>query len=428
MLLRFSTSNFCSVRDNQELTLVASTLRDGSAGLISAPQLRNEKILPAAVLYGANASGKSNFIKALEHMQELVRNSHRRGAPGEPIPLKPFLLDPGYEQRPSSFCAEFLQNDARYSYGFESTREEICTEYLYVWRGGPRTLLFKRQFQTFEFGRSLKGRNKVIEDLTRRNSLFLSAAAQNNHVELTEVASFFRSLSIDLANPTPTEFISISLANLGVSQKVVELLREIDIGVVDSAVHEEAPDEATIEMRMALFEAIEKKFENAPNLLEIKSRLAENDKRLRLGHRTSDGETKYFDLNDESAGTVQILSVLGLIFNALDRGTVAVIDEFGSRLHTRAAELILSLFNNKKTNPAGAQLIIATHDTNLLNSKGLRRDQVWFTEKDDLGATHLYPLTDIQTRKGDNLEKGYLQGRYGAIPFAGSLSHLTNTD
>jgi AAA15 family ATPase/GTPase len=101
---------------------------------------------------------------------------------------------------------------------------------------------------------------------------------------------------------------------------------------------------------------------------------------------------------------------------------LVVLDEFGSRLHTRASELILALFNNKQTNPRGAQLIVTTHDTNLLNASGLRRDQVWFTEKDEEGATHLYPLTDIETRKGDNLERGYLQGRYGAIPFAGSIS------
>jgi hypothetical protein len=104
------------------------------------------------------------------------------------------------------------------------------------------------------------------------------------------------------------------------------------------------------------------------------------------------------------------------------------LDEFGSRLHTRASELILALFNNKETNPKGAQLILATHDTNLLNAKGLRRDQVWFTEKDEGGATHLYPLTDISTRPGDNLEKGYLQGRYGAIPFAGSLADFVKGD
>jgi AAA15 family ATPase/GTPase len=128
------------------------------------------------------------------------------------------------------------------------------------------------------------------------------------------------------------------------------------------------------------------------------------------------------DISKESSGTIELLASLPNIIAALACGMPHAIDEFGSRLHTHAAEMILSLFNNKETNPKGAQLIVATHDTNLLSAKGLRRDQVWFTEKDGSGATHLYPLTDIETRKGDNLEKGYLQGRYGAIPFTGPLA------
>ncbi len=123
-----------------------------------------------------------------------------------------------------------------------------------------------------------------------------------------------------------------------------------------------------------------------------------------------------------------MIAISFLIFDALKQGNPLFLDEFGSRLHTRASELILALFNNKETNPKGAQLIVATHDTNLLNAKNLRRDQVWFTEKDEGGATHLYPLTDIETRKGDNLEKGYLQGRYGAIPFAGPLADFVKSD
>jgi AAA15 family ATPase/GTPase len=131
---------------------------------------------------------------------------------------------------------------------------------------------------------------------------------------------------------------------------------------------------------------------------------------------------------DESARTIQLLLILQPIYWALEHGSVIAIDEFGSRVHTRASEIILSLFNNKETNPNRAQLIVATHDTNLLNTKGLRRDQVWFTEKDGEGPTHLHPLTDFETRKNDNLEKGYLQGRFGAIPFAGSLVNFPKDD
>jgi hypothetical protein len=162
MLLRFSVSNFGSLRDMQELSMIAShAIKDDPSGLIDAPELRKEKVLPAAVIYGANASGKSNFVKALAHMQMLVRNSHRTGEPGGSVPLKPFLLDRAYAQKPCAFCVEFLWNGVRYSYGFEATRGEITEEFLYVWRNGPRSMLFERTLQNFEFGRSLKGRNKA---------------------------------------------------------------------------------------------------------------------------------------------------------------------------------------------------------------------------------------------------------------------------
>jgi AAA15 family ATPase/GTPase len=424
MLLRFSVSNFGSLRDKQELSMIASNaIKDEPAGLIDAPELRKEKVLPAAVIYGANASGKSNFVKALAHMKDLVRDSHRRGEPGGPVALRPFLLDPAYTEKPSAFSADFIWNGARYSYEFEATSKKFTAEALYVWRSGPRSTLFERKYQTFEFGRSLKGRNKTIEDLTRPNSLFLSAAAQSNHEELTEIANFFKSTQIELTTPMPPELISAQLAHQGVDKKILNLLHEIDTGVTGTRVDETPLEQKYVDFRNAILAVIQQQI-GTPPPLEVKSKLNEAYRMLRLGHQATDGQTVYLNMEDESAGTVQLLSILGPIFRALDEGRVVVLDEFGSRLHTRAAEIILSLFNNKETNPKGAQLIVATHDTNLLNAKGLRRDQVWFTEKDDSGATHLYPLTDIETRKGDNLEKGYLQGRYGAIPFAGSLANL----
>lgn len=423
MLLRFSASNFASLRDSQELTMIASKLRGETQGLIETPELRGEAILPSAVIYGANASGKSNLIKALGRMRNFVLNSHRQGEPGEPLPLKRFALDPNYQDAPSVFSIDFICNSALYSYSFDATSAGFSRESLHVTREGRASLLFERSSQGFSFGRSLKGRNKVIEDLTRPNSLYLSAAAQNNHEELGAVANFFRELRVDSANPVPARIVSTRLAEAGLPEKAVVLLKEIDIGVSDFKI-----DELPVEQRVNryvlrrsvpqgdLFPA------GAPD-----GRFVERDRdlRFRLGHPAIDGKAIYFDLADESAGTLQLLAILGPLFLALEKGSVVVIDEFGGRMHTRASEIILSLFNDKATNPKGAQLIVTTHDTNLLNATGLRRDQVWFTEKDHGGATHLYPLTDFETRKGDNLEKGYLQGRFGAIPFAGSFStHL----
>lgn len=427
MLLRFSVSNFGSLRDEQELSLVASTLRDDDRGLIDVPELKSVKVLPSVVIYGANASGKSNVLRALSHMKELVRNSHREGEPGSPISLKPFLLDPSCSAKPTTFGIDFLWNGARYAYSFEANRSQFTEEALHVWRGGPVTLLFERKGQTFKFGRSLKGRNKIIEDLTRPNSLFLSSAAQNNHEELTAIAEFFNSIAFELATPMTAAFVSGRLAREGVDDKLLGFFHEIDTGITTTRIDEAPLEQSDIEFRESLIGAFQKLL-GGPPPLELKSSVMEPMRWIRFGHQTTDGQTVFLDMSDESAGTVQLLQILGPIFRALDSGQIAVIDEFGSRLHTRTSEIILGLFASKETNSKGAQLIVATHDTNLLNAAKLRRDQVWFTEKDKAGATHLYPLTDIVTRKDDNLEKGYLQGRYGAIPFAGSRSDLTKTD
>jgi AAA15 family ATPase/GTPase len=429
MLLRFSVSNFGSIRDRQELSMIAShAIKDEPSGLIDAPELRKEKVLPAAVIYGANASGKSNFVKALAHMITLVRDSHRRGEPGGGVPLKPFLLDPEYAKNPSEFSIDFILNGARYLYSFEAIKEQFTSESLYIWRNnGSRAMLFERIGDKFEFGRSLKGENRIIEKITRPNSLFLSAAAQTNHLQLSEVAHALPAIAVEQSDPVRPKDISRQLAEEGVGNKTIKLLSVIEAGVIATRIE---VDLGVAKMFIQdLGPGISKEFSSeAMNFLKKSKKINDieindvNDGQLQLGHKGTDGRAVYFDMEDESAGTVQLLSILGPVFRALDEGGIVIIDEFGSRLHTRAAETILSLFNNKETNPKGAQLIVATHDTNLLNAKGLRRDQVWFTEKDEGGATHLYPLTDIETRKGDNLEKGYLQGRYGAIPFAGPLA------
>jgi hypothetical protein len=139
--------------------------------------------------------------------------------------------------------------------------------------------------------------------------------------------------------------------------------------------------------------------------------------RFELGHKGADGKNVYFDLGDESDGTRRLLILLEEVFTSLELGSVLAVDELNASLHTQACEKIISLFSNSNTNTKGAQLIATTHDTNLLISPHVRRDEVWFMEQQTDGSTELFPLTDIRTRKGDNIERGYLQGRYGAVPF-----------
>lgn len=422
MLMRFSAGNHRSIREPVELSLVASALDDVETGLIDCPHAPRGKVLPSAVIYGANASGKSNVVSALHMMRRIVLTSHSRGNPSGGVPHAPFTLDPAFAKAPSSFEADFIIEGVRYHYGFTASYEVFLSEWLYAFPSGRMQKLFEREEQKFTFGRGLKGRNKVIEALTRKNSLFVSAAAQNNHEELSTISNFFASIQFDNNISVHGQIAARQFGDSKLDNRVIIFLDKIGTGVVDyKSTEMDVPEEAkkfNHAIRTALKEIMNdgegEKFELPDSADKIDY--------IQLAHRSVDGENIYFDIEQESEGTKRLLMFLGPVFRALDEGTLIVIDELNASLHSKVCEMIIALFSSPETNPKGAQLIATTHDTNLLESKYLRRDQVWFTEKDMQGATQLYPLTDIRTRKGDNMEKAYLQGRYGAVPSSVSVS------
>lgn len=421
MLLRFSVTNHLSFRDKQELSLVASSLKDVEAGLLDCPAINGPKILPAVVIYGANASGKSNFVGALAYMRSQIRGSHMRGEPSGGVKRMHFALDPHCAKTPSKFDIDFISNSVRYHYGFESSDEAFISEWLYAFPRGSRQMLFERKGRGFKFGRNLKGRNKVISDLTRPNSLFLSTAIQNDHKQLLAAAEFFQSLRIDRAVSIPGELVSMQLAAKDVDERVIDFLGKIGTGVIAYRRQEKELDIRYLTMQREIYSALQ-----SGGMADENGEIEFSTKEIsvELAHRGSGGDSVFLNLNRESAGTRRLLMLLGRIYRALDRGGLLLIDELDASLHTQACEALLALFSRPEINTRGAQMIATTHDTNLLRSSLLRRDQVWFTEKDLEGATHLYPLTDIRTREGDNIGRGYLQGRFGAIPFAGPVSDL----
>lgn len=415
MLLRFGVQNHLSLREKQELSLVASTLDDSAEGLIAASAAAENRLLPAVVIYGANASGKTNVISAFGFMRGAVLASHSKGEPGGGVPRNPFLLDAAATNTPSIFDVDFIVEGVRYHYGFEASDEAFTAEWLSAFPNGRRQMLFERQDGKFSFGRSLRGRNRIISELTRPNSLYISAAAQNDHEELSKISSFFRSIRI----PSETR-LSTGPVEGDIDKRTIDFLRKMGTGVIDYRKKErEPPDEKSLEFGKQL-SLLMQNFLGRTDIDLTKSF------DIQFAHRGLDGDSVYLDLDLESEGTRRLLVLLGSIFRGLDQGTAIFIDELNASLHTQACESILALFSLPAINAKGAQLIATTHDTNLLHSPLLRRDQIWFTEKDNDGATHLYPLTDIRTRKGDNFERGYLQGRYGAIPFAGSAVDLVS--
>ncbi|HRW61671.1 MAG TPA: ATP-binding protein [Defluviicoccus sp.] len=453
MLLRFAVENHLSIKEKQELSLVASALKDREDGLIPCNAAPGKRVLPAAVIYGANASGKTNVIDALRFMRRAVVSSHSRLEPGQPIPRSPFRLDPICASQPSAFEIDFIVERERYHYGFEALDDAFQSEWLYVFpnNNNRRQVLFERKAsEPIAFGRSLKGRNRVIEDLTRPNSLFLSAAAQNNHEQLSPVAGFFQDIEIESAKTFSEWEISERLSDDNVSKEIIEFLANLGTGVAGFRRQHDAS--------LMSFQEVISKYQDNDHYLNSNTSdpnktkfletpineiiLASTIREIGAGklwrkpfkwrikplvefsHRDSDGQLVFFDLDRLSDGTRRLLGVLGTIFLARNNGALIVIDELDASLHTQASEAVLALVSSASLNRERAQLIATTHDTNLLRSEFLRRDQIWFTEKDEGGATHLYPLSDFSTRKGENIEKGYLQGRFGAIPFAGSVADL----
>jgi len=422
MLLRFAVENHLSISERQELSFAASSLKDLSDGLIPCSRaVDSGAVVPAVVIYGANASGKTNLIDAVSTMRELVLWSQTKGEPSGGVSRHKFLLDPTFSQKPSCFEIDFELDDIRYHFGFETTDEAFTSEWLYEFPRAHRRKLYERKEQFFEFGRSLKGQNNDIAGLTRSNSLFLSAAAQNGHARLSQIYNYFRDLVFSGSISIRGIEASSRIRGDEIDSRVIEFLKLINTGVIGYQTKMTEISENSLSMRRELSAVIKKFVGGAVNLMpKDEDQIIE----IEFSHRGKDGEVVHLDLDLESAGTRRLLIILSQAFKAIDQGRAIFIDELDASLHTYASEAILRLFCSPKVNKNGAQLIATTHDTNLMRSHVLRRDQLWFAEKGSEGATEIYPLTDIRTRKGDNVELGYLQGRYGAVPNDDPISEL----
>jgi uncharacterized protein len=408
MLLRFACKNIRSLRDEQEFTLIADSGHEREDTVIQIPAI-GHRLLRSAAIYGANASGKTNLLRALSFFAAMVENSFSRGSATSPIPRARFLLNDDKES-PSYFEIDFLLKNERFTFGCELNDSEVLREWLYTYPSGRKVVWYEREHgQPMVFGRRLTGKNRVIESLTRKNSLFLSAAAQNNHEQLTPVYEWFSNgfsvATADTRQPlTTADFCSSSVSS---TELVRTLIKFADLGIVDFKISEQEVDKKMFEMFSLMKE---KSIIDSPEIPRTM-------RKINLVHEGAAAKLYEIDAMDESDGTMAYFSILGPILRALATGTVLLIDELESSLHPALARELVKIFNDPKVNCHGAQFIFTTHDANLLSLEVLRRDQIWFTEKNREGATSLYPLTDFSVRNDYNIARGYLQGRFGAIPF-----------
>lgn len=423
MLLQFRVENHRSLRDELRLSLSAASFGGvDDARLIRTPGVP-EALLPAIAIYGANASGKTNVLHALAFMREAVLLSYRAWDPEGGVQVEPFALS-ARRADPSMYEVDVVVDGTRYRYGFVCSAQRIEEEWLFAWPNGHKQTWIEREGDDYHFGRNLSGDNEAIRKLTRSNSLFLAAAAQNNHVQLMPLFRWFRAMQVDFrrARPFAVPYAWLAAGDVASTQlslfgeerggggkepsdrdSILELLRAADTGIIDVRVEDSEREKA-----------LRGGSPRRPPKILFRHRSAENG-----------DEGIWLPLEVESSGTMALIELAPRLTRALAAGGVLCIDEMEASLHPMLALSLLRLFQDAARNPGGAQLVFTTHDTNLLGTTlgepPLRRDQIWFTEKDDTGATQLYPLTDFHPRKHENLERGYLQGRYGAIPFLGDL-------
>jgi AAA15 family ATPase/GTPase len=381
---------------------------------------QNFSLLKSAAIYGANASGKSNLILALYFMQSFVINSSKLQITDK-IDLEKFRLSSETEDKPSFFKIVFHLDNKIYEYSFEVTQERVISEGLSCTPKTRKTNIFSREKDKIKYSKSLL-KGKDVKDLTKKNTLFLSIAAQFNDPLAGKILLWFSRLKI-ISGSQFENLRQLSLDYLSrepnLKNEIVFLIKKLDLSIKDMSIevgrtsldnfHKDIPDRVK-NKEFRLDNYIYNSIETYHEKYDLEGRI--------IGLES-------FQMNKhESRGTQKIFALLAPVLSALKKSEVLIIDELDSLLHPLMAIAIIGLFNSKITNPKNAQLIFATHDVNLLSNQLFRRDQIWFTEKNRQEATDLYSLVEFDIDNNASFEQDYIQGRYGAIPFIGDLSKV----
>ncbi|OGT38392.1 MAG: hypothetical protein A3F12_07760 [Gammaproteobacteria bacterium RIFCSPHIGHO2_12_FULL_38_14] len=415
MLIEFHVTNYRSIRDTQTLSMVAST--DNAhleASCVETAILAVPKVLRSAILYGPNASGKSNLISALGFMRSMVETSAVAVREGQSLNVTSFRFDSITSNAPSEFEVTFLENGVRYQYGFSLTSTRVTREWLLVYVERKAQRWFEREYDekqdqyNWYFGSHLTGGNQrqVWKDSTRSNALFLSTAVNLNSDQLRPIFNWFvNKLIVISGNQLFSELLTMSRVTDSVfKSQLIQFLRAADLGITD--VMPEMKKGRKFNVHLGTEPAVENQEVDIPSATFL--------------HQGKD-KAIAFEFKDQSHGTQRLFSYAAPVLDALENGKTLVVDELDSSLHAKMVRFLVNLMHDVELNKNNAQLIFTSHNTSLLDTDLFRRDQIWFIEKDNESASQLYPLTDFSPRKGEALEKGYLIGRYGALPFFGEF-------
>lgn len=410
MLLEFRVRNYRSIRDEIVISFAAlkdKKLADTHLAMTGIKTLAH--VVRSAVVYGPNASGKSTLLQALAFMRAVVAESATIIQPGQSYNVQPFRLDADYVVQPTEFEISFILNGMRHQYGFSLTPERIIDEWLLVYRAAKPQQWFSRHFDkksqssTYKYSTHLTGPRKLWEESTRPNALFLSTAAQLNSELLGPIFRWLVEQSVYFgAGLTPPPDSTTELLQTDIGKRAVrDFLASADISISD--------------VLSVPRQGFQQKIMFGPEGTKV-TREEQEVLTPQFVHKTERGSAN-FELHEESQGTQRLYALVAPILDVLKHGRLLIVDELDSSLHPLLVRWLVRMFHQPELNLLGAQLLFTTHDTSLLDRTLFRRDQIWFTEKDRNQATQVYPLTDFSPRETEAWERGYLIGRYGAVPF-----------
>lgn len=422
MLLEFTVNNFKSIKDDVKFSMLTSSKDEGNYFPI-----RNYNLLRSSIIYGANASGKSNFLRAMAFMRNFVLNHYKILQSTDKIPYEPFKLCNETEKASKSFEIVFFIDEIKYRYGFEIDSDTVYAEWLFADEKGKESKLFFRDVEIadyvnpnkfkegYSFFNKKEGKIKVP-----KNQLFIWKCDQEENAISTKILQWFNQFNmIDGTNHKEyIEYTQDMMKDDSFKNEIIKLVKTADIGI----------DDIQIEESNVPLEVLEKML--LPDSLknELLTNGGAKSTSLNTFHKKYSNEGDLiddvvFELNkEESKGTRKFFAMSAPILDTLKNGKILIIDELDASLHPILTQHLIKLFYDEKVNRKNAQLIFATHDTNLLNRFMFRRDQIWLTEKNQYGATDLYSLAQFKNvRKKEDFEKQYIQGKYGAIPYLGKF-------
>ena len=424
MLIEFRFKNYRSFRDEAILSMEAVGLGTMKNSLI---QYNNMKLLPGAVIYGKNGGGKSNVIRAFWLGVQFIKNAQRIQHEKASVPVIPFALNDYSENEPTEFEFDYISNGIKYWYSFAATKEKIIRESLYHAPKGQKAQVFVRKGQKFSFTED-KARRKLISETVAENQLFFSIACTMNDSACINAMSWFREDGVFSRDYTdiPRQLLEF-YEDRNMLKAISDYAKTADFGIEEMKFEVEnkeikngleIPEDIPEGMKAALASFIQVLSETSTN---SEGKLKMSQIKAKSQHRgiDSNGDGRFYslELEDESDGTRKLMSLAPAIESVLKRGGVLLVDELERELHPMLVNYVVAKFQSKKSNPKGAQIIFTTHDTELMNLEYIRKDQIYFADKNRMdGSSELYSVTDFTTKTADNIRKGYLVGKYGATP------------